>query len=38
MLENTKLVLQVFQLTAIIVRGPVTCGGQFIINLDGVII
>ena len=38
MLENTDLVFQVFQLTALIVRGPVTCGGQFIINLDGVMI
>ena len=38
MLENTDLVLQVFQLTALIVRGRVTCGGQFIINLDRVMI
>ena len=38
MLENTDLVFQVFQLTALIVRGPVTCGGQFIINLDRVMI
>ena len=38
MLENTDLVFQVFQLTALIVRGPVTCGGRFIINLDGVMI
>ena len=38
MLENTDLVFQVFQLTALIMRGPVTCGGQFIINLDGVMI
>ena len=29
---------QVFQLTALIVRGPVTCGGRFIINLDRVMI
>ena len=29
---------QVFQLTALIVRGPVTFGGRFIINLDGVMI
>ena len=32
------LFLQVFQLTALIVRGPVTCGGRFIINLDRVMI
>ena len=32
------LFFQVFQLTALIVRGPVTCGGQFISNLDGVMI
>ena len=38
MLENTDLVFQVFQLTALIVRGPVTRGGQFIINLDRVMI
>ena len=38
MLENTDLVFQVFQLTALIVRGPVTCGGRFIINLDRVMI
>ena len=38
MLENTDLVFQVFQLTALIVRGPVTCGGRFIINFDRVII
>ena len=37
-LEKTDLVFQVFQLIALIVRGPVTCGGQFIINLDGVMI
>ena len=29
---------QVFQLTALIVRGPLTCGGRFIINLDRVMI
>ena len=29
---------QVFQLTALILRGPVTCGGQFTISLDGVMI
>ena len=38
MLENTDLVFQVFQLTALIVRGPVTCGGRFLINLDRVMI
>ena len=38
MLENTDLVFQVFQLTALIVRGPVTCGGRFIINLARVMI
>ena len=38
MLENTDLVFQVFQLTALIVRGPVTCGGRFINNLDRVMI
>ena len=38
MLENTDLVFQVFQLTALIVRGLVTCGGRFIINLDRVMI
>ena len=38
MLENTDLVFQVFQLTAPIVRGPVTCGGRFIIKLDRVMI
>ena len=38
MLENTDLVFQVFQLTALIVRGPVTCGGRFIINFDRVMI
>ena len=32
------LVFHVFQLTALIVRGPVTFGGRFIINLDGVMI
>ena len=32
------LFFQVFQLTALIVRGPVTCGGRFIINLDRVMI
>ena len=37
-LENTDLVFQVFQLTAPTVRGPVTCGGQFITNLDRVLI
>ena len=37
-LENTDLVFQVFQQTAFFVSGPVTCGGQFIINLDGVMI
>ena len=37
-LENIDLVFQVFQLIALIVRGPVTCGGQFIINLNGVMI
>ena len=39
MLEHTDSVFfQVCQLTALIVRGPVTCGGRFIINLDGVMI
>ena len=38
MLEKTDLVFQVFQLTALIMRGPVTCGGRFIINLDRVMI
>ena len=38
MLENTDLVFQVFQLTALIVRGPVTCGERFINNLDRVMI
>ena len=38
MLENTALVFQVFQLTALVVRAPVTCGGRFIINLDRVMI
>ena len=37
-LGNTDLVFQVFQLTALIVRGSVTCGGRFIINLDRVMI
>ena len=32
------LFFQVFQLTALFVRGPVTCGGRFIINLDRVMI
>ena len=38
MLENTDLVFQVFQLTALIVPGPVTCGGRFTNNLDRVMI
>ena len=38
MLENTDLVFQIFQLTALIVRGPVTCGGLFINNLHRVMI
>ena len=38
MLENTDFVFQVFQLTALIERGPVTCGGRFIINLDRMMI
>ena len=38
MMENTDLVFQVFQLTALIVHGPVTCGGRLIINLDRVMI
>ena len=38
MLENTDLVFRVFQLTALIVRGPVTCGGRFIITSDRVMI
>ena len=37
-LENIDLLFQVFQLTALIVRGPVTCGGRFIINSDRVMI
>ena len=37
-LENTDLFFQVFQLTALIVRGPVTYGGRFIISLDRVMI
>ena len=37
-LENTDLVFHVFQLTALIVRGPVTCGELFSINLDRVMI
>ena len=37
-LENIDLLFQVFQLTALIVRGPVTCGWRFIINLDRVMI
>ena len=32
------LFFQVFQLTALIVRGPMSFGGRFIINLDGVMI
>ena len=32
------LLFQVFQLTALIVRGPVTLGVRFVINLDGVMI
>ena len=32
------LCFQVFQLTVLIVRGPTTCGGRFIINLDRVMI
>ena len=35
-LENTDLFSQVFQLTALIVRGPLTYGGRFIISLDRV--
>ena len=35
-LENIDLLFQVFQLTAPIVRGLVTCGGRFIISLDRV--
>ena len=35
---NFSLIFQVFQLTALIVRGPVTFGGRFIITLDGVMI
>ena len=37
-LENIGLLFQVFQLTSLSVRGPVTCGGRFIINLDRVMI
>ena len=36
--EILTLFFQVSQLTALIVRGPVTCGGRFIINLDRVMI
>ena len=36
--ENLDLLFQVFQLTALIVHGPVTCGGRFIVNLDRVMI
>ena len=32
------LFFQVFQLTALIVRGPVICGGRLVINLDRVMI
>ena len=32
------LFFQVFQLTALIVRGTVTCGGRFTINLERVMI
>ena len=38
MLENTDLVFRVFQLTTLIVRGPVTCGGRVLNNLDRVMI
>ena len=38
MLEKTDLVFQVFQQTALIVRGPVTCGGRFVNNLDRLMI
>ena len=40
LLSWKKLILffHVFQLTALIVSGPVTCGGRFVINLDGVMI
>ena len=38
MLENTDLVFPGFQLTALIVRGPMTCGGRFIKNMDRVMI
>ena len=37
-LENIDLLFQVFQLRALIVRGPVTCGGRLIINLNRVMI
>ena len=37
-MEILILFFQVFQLTALIVRGPVTCGGRFIINLDRLMI
>ena len=37
-LENTDLVFQVFQRTALIMRAPLTCGGRFIINLDRLMI
>ena len=37
-LENTDLFFQLFQLTALIVRGPVTYGGRFIIGSDRVMI
>ena len=38
MLEKPDLVFQDFQLTALIVRGPVSCGGRFITNLERVMI
>ena len=37
-LENIDLFFQVFQLTALIVRGLLTCGGRFIIISDRVMI
>ena len=37
-LENIDLLFQVFQLTVLIVRGPVTCGGRFMMHLDRVMI
>ena len=37
-LRNTDAAFSGFQLTALIVRGSVNCGGRFIINLDRVMV